>query len=348
MSAEPYADDGIVRHLSAVEPVPETEPRDRVRPNVSGDLATVFHAGPMFRRAVAGYDRFQVDSYVRWAEDELATADSEREHLLARHLRAQAALEEARQLLSHSSGGGEFLGVSRRIGSMLAAAADEAESMRAEAEADRSLASAQAERTVADAERVLADAEVAAGRLIAEATIRAEEMTAEAGRIVAEAEQAGRDARAESVARLAEVRAIEQRAAEHAAQIRRQAMDEAMGARVQAREDVVRMLSTGREERRRADDEAAGIRERQDRDTAARRSALVAEVADLERRQAALRAELDRAAEPVAASSATSYLHVRGYLRRVRSRLLWQVAPWRSAPRPSPAVGASHGGSTDA
>ena len=41
----------------------------------------------MFGRAVAGYDRFQVDTYVRWAEDELATADREREHLMALYLR---------------------------------------------------------------------------------------------------------------------------------------------------------------------------------------------------------------------------------------------------------------------
>src|SRR6185503_6037845 len=107
------------------------------RPNVSGDLPTVFSSAPMFRRAVAGYDRFQVDTYVRWAEDELATADRELEHLAARHVGTRAALEEARQLLSHSSGGQEFLRLSDRIGSMLATAADDAASIRAEAEADR-------------------------------------------------------------------------------------------------------------------------------------------------------------------------------------------------------------------
>ena len=91
----------------------------------------------MFRRAVVGYDRFQVDTYVRWAEDELATADREREHLVARVVRTQADLEESRQLLSHSAAGGEFLQVSRRIGALLATAADEAEGLRADAEADR-------------------------------------------------------------------------------------------------------------------------------------------------------------------------------------------------------------------
>ena len=82
---------------------------DRERPVLSGDLPTVLEAAPMFRRAPLGYDRFQVDTYVRWAEDELATADREREHLLARQLRTQAALDEATQLLPHSSSAAEFL-----------------------------------------------------------------------------------------------------------------------------------------------------------------------------------------------------------------------------------------------
>src|SRR3712207_9045432 len=90
---------------------------ERERPNVSGDLPTVLDAAPMFRRAVVGYDRFQVDTYVQWAEDELATADREREHLAARHLQSLAALLEARELLSHSPGGAEFLRGPSRIAS---------------------------------------------------------------------------------------------------------------------------------------------------------------------------------------------------------------------------------------
>jgi hypothetical protein len=41
---------------------------DRERPNVSGVLPTIFAAAPVFRGALLGYDRFQVDSYVQWAE----------------------------------------------------------------------------------------------------------------------------------------------------------------------------------------------------------------------------------------------------------------------------------------
>jgi len=282
------------------------------RPNLSGDLGEVFQAAPMFRRAVSGYDRFQVESYVQWAEGELASADRERERLLERHLRAQASLADAQRLLSHSAAGGKFLQVSDRIGAMLAAAADEAEGMRAEADAERCAASTQAERTVADAERVLAAAETEAERLLAEAAAGVHESAAEAARIVQEAEQAGSEARAEAQARLDKVRVIEQRAAEHAEQLRRQAAEEAAAARLNARDEVVRLLTTGREERRRADAEAAATRERQDRDAATRaaalraeadflehrRAALVAEVAALEHRNAALRDEGDWLAGP--------------------------------------------------
>src|SRR5215207_1493396 len=143
MSVQMHADDEPARPLSAFETVVlGVEPPDRRRPNVSGDLSTVFQAAPMFRRAVAGYDRFQVDTYVQWAEDELATADREREHLVARHLETRAELAEARELLSHSAGGGEFLRLSQRIGSMLAVAADEAEGITAEAEGLRAEAAA--------------------------------------------------------------------------------------------------------------------------------------------------------------------------------------------------------------
>ena len=270
MSAELHAGDGA---------------RDDRRPNVTGDLPSVLQAGPMFRRAVLGYDRFQVDTYVRWAEDELTTADREREHLVARCLRVQADLEESRQLLSHSSAGAEFLQVSRRIGSLLATAADEAESLRADAEADRSAASAQADETIAQAEQFLADGKQEAERLVAYAVLEAAATVAEAKRTAAEitlrAEQLRREARAEAATRLESVQVIEQRAAEEAEQIRRHAEEAASAALLQAREDVLRMLTAGREERRRADAQAAADRERRDREAMARSAFLRAEVAAL-------------------------------------------------------------------
>jgi hypothetical protein len=300
MTAELLADDDVVGTVSVREPVPAVEPPDRRRPNVSGDLPTVFQAAPLFRRTVAGYDRFQVDTYVQWAEEELATADREREHLVAGLLRTRAELAEAQELLSHSAGGGEFLQVSHRIGSMLAVAADEAESLRAEAQADRSAATVEAQRLVAEAERARADAEAEAGRTIAQAAAAAEELAAEARRIVDGAERTDREARARAEARLEEARAVELRAAESAARIREQALEEAAAVRLRARDEVLRMLSTAREERRRADDGAAATRERQDREAAARLVSLLAEVETLEHRRAALLGELELLAEPVA------------------------------------------------
>src|SRR5215203_2246303 len=105
MTAPSGTDEGTTQPSAEPETSSGTEPRARSRPPLSGDLLTVFRAAPMFRRAVAGYDRFQVDTYVRWAEDELATADREREHLLERHLRTRAALEQAQKLVSHSPAG---------------------------------------------------------------------------------------------------------------------------------------------------------------------------------------------------------------------------------------------------
>ena len=275
------------------------EPEDRERPNVSGDLPAVFEAVPMFRRAALGYDRFQVDTYVRWAEEELSTADRERRHLESRHLATRAALDEARELLSHSSSGGEFLQLSRRLGSMLATAADEAESMHAQAEADRAAALAEAQRTVADAEQALAEARAEAGRIVTEAGSAAEQVRAHAEHLVDEAERALEAAHAEIAVRLAEVAAAEVRAAEDAALLLQRAADDAEAARLQARGELVSMLATAREERRRADAAAAATREGRDREAAARYVALVAEVESLEHRRDVLRAEIDLLSGPV-------------------------------------------------
>ena len=298
------------------------QPLDRPRPNVSGDLPGVFSAAPMFRRVVAGYDPYQVDTYVQWAEEELATADREREHLMARHLSTRAALEEARRLLPHSAGGGEFLRLSRRMGTMLAAAADEAERMRVEAEAEAEAASVHAEQTVATAERALAQAEAEADRLVAEAAGRAEDMAAEAGLIVAAAQRTLSEARAEAEARLEEVRAVECRAAEHAHQVRQRAAAEVSAARSQARAEIVAMLGTGREERRRADAAAAAIRERLDREAATRYVSLVADVQALEQRRAALRQEV--------AVLAASVTEAPGGRWELAVRRLVERLPWRS------------------
>ncbi|WP_347056974.1 hypothetical protein ABC795_09725 [Blastococcus sp. HT6-30] len=273
---------------------------ERERPNVTGDLSTLFRAAPMFGRALAGYDRFQVDTYVQWAEDELATAEREREHLLARCLDTRRELAEARELLDHSAGAGEFLRLSDRIGSMLAAAADEAAGITAEADAVRAAAQAEAEELVARAAAELADARTRAREIIADATARAETILAAAGRTRDDAEQARRDAAEEAAARMAEARAVEQCAADRAALLGRQAAADVAHLRLQGRDEVVRMLASGREERRRADAAAEVERERLDCAAADRRAALLADVTALVRRRSELEAELRRAAGSIA------------------------------------------------
>ncbi len=296
MSVELHADNAVDGDSGLL---PRAITTGRVRPGVPADLDRVLEAAPMFRRALAGYDRFEVESYVQWAETELATAEREREHLLARQLETGNALDEARELLGHSAGGGEFLQVSRHIGAMLAAAADEAQVIRAEAEAVRQDVSAFAADTGAEARRVAADAAAAADRVLAEAREAAAEKAEHARRTLAVAEETRERAMAEAEALLADARLARGRATEHADRIREQAAREADAARLQARDEVVRMLAVGREERRRADAEATATRERLDRDAAARTAALLADVAVLEERRAALRTEVQRLAAAV-------------------------------------------------
>jgi hypothetical protein len=282
----------------------------------------------MFRRVLLGYDRFQVDTYVRWAEDELATADRERDHLVARHIEARAELADAQELLSHSAGGGEFLQLSRRIGTLLATAADEAESMRAEAKAARAHAAGQATRTVARADQALADAETEAERLVAAAAVRVEELTAQGAEIVDAAEQMCRTIHADAEARLAAARSVERDADARAEQIRRQAADEIAAARLVARNEILAMLDAGRAERRRADAEGAAIRERLDREAVARRAVLLGEIAALERRRSALRAELELMAGP-ATDPTEGPLGLP--VRRLHDRLRWRLGSLRAS-----------------
>ena len=262
------------------------------RPDVPGDLDTMFRAAPLFGRAVAGYDRFQVDTYVRWAEEELATAEREREHLMTRHVRTRAELDDARRLLAHSPAGAELLQVSGRIGELLAAAADEADGIRAEARAELSAATRKAEHLLARADETVRAAQAWARRLVADATAEAARVTGEATRVLADAEATHRRSCAEAAARAEELRLLGERAAEHAARLRQETTDEVAAVLLRARAEVVAMLDTGRELRRRADEAAAASRARLDREATARRAALLTDVAQLERRRAALQEEL--------------------------------------------------------
>jgi hypothetical protein len=328
MTAELHADDRAA--------LPATEAPDHDgRPTLSGDLPTLFRAGPMFRRIAVGYDRFQVDTYVQWAEEELATAEREHERLLTRHVETRAALEEARGLLAHSAGGAELVRVSGRIAAMLAAAADEAETMRVEADAEASAVSAAAQATLADAQKVRAAAAAEAQRTIAGATAEAEELVASAGRIVDDAELTRSEARLEAEARLAKIAALELRAAQAADQVRQNALEEAAAARLHARAEIAAMLATAREERRRADEAATASRTRLDDEASTRRVALLAEVEELERRRAALRAALKRQAGQTPAPARQG---LRDHLERFRHGLAFTGLHWRPVATPSAPV----------
>ena len=327
MSTSLHVDEGVARPVGDPDAETAAELAARARPNFSGDLPALLEAAPMFRRAVAGYDRFQVDTYVQWAEDELATAEREREHLIARTLETRAALDEARLLLSHSPAGGEFLQLSGSIGTLLATAADEAQALRSDAAADRAAAADEWQRTTASAQALLLDAEARAVQLTTDAATEADAVNAAARRMLDEAEfQAdaiSTAARSEAEALRAAARLVEQRAAEESEQIRRQSIEEAVAVRLRARDEVLQMLTTGREERRRADAAAAAVRERLDQDAATRLAALLAEVDALEHRRSTLRAEREQMVGS-ATRPETGRLHLR--LRRgvdmLRSRSL--------------------------
>jgi cell division septum initiation protein DivIVA len=250
--------------LAAVPSPPAVEPVDRRRPTLSGDLRTLFQHAPVFRRRPGGYDRFQVDTYVRWAEEELAAAAHERDEILLRYARLRADLDEARRLLCHPPAGRESLQLSVRLGSVLAAAADQADGIRADAEAVLAAARTESERMLseaaAEAARIVAEATAEADRRVAEAdgmVAEADRLVAEANDTVAEAERVMAEARTEAEARLAKVWEIERLAGERTDRLRQEAARDAETARLQARDEVLRTLAAAREERRRWEERRA-------------------------------------------------------------------------------------------
>lgn len=273
-SADDVLDGDDHEHTAARDPL------DGRRPTLSGDLREMVGFGPVFRRSVGGYDRFAVDTYVRWAESELATAGRMREEMLTRIGRLRADLDEARRQMAQSAGVREALRLVPRIGWVLAAAADQADDMRADADAERAAATAEAERLVSEAteeaRRIVAEATAEAATILTSARAEAERLAAEADAVVAEAGRTAEEARAEACRRHAEITALEQRAADEAERTRQAAQRDADAARMQARDDAIAMFTAAREERRRADAAAQ-----------AARAALRAEIEQLELRRSA-------------------------------------------------------------
>jgi cell division septum initiation protein DivIVA len=163
------------------------------RPDVDAGLDQLLDRRPMFRRRHRGYDRFQVDNYVAWAEAELDAARRQCDYLLSRYGACAAQLEMVRRMPRRSMTGP----VSARLGEMLRLASEEAEGITA-AGID------EAERIVTGA-RVEAEARLRKVGGIREAALAAgEELRAQARR---DAEQLLRTAAAQRDAAAAEAAA---------------------------------------------------------------------------------------------------------------------------------------------
>lgn len=149
-------------------PFPWTDPAS------SGELDALLAPRPVFRAALRGYDRLQVDNYVARAETELLAVRRANDDLLTRYGACSAELEISRRLLACSPAGREQVRTSERVGEILRLAADEAarltEAGAADADRIRAVARGEADAllrrarevrdgAVADCERMRAEAE---------------------------------------------------------------------------------------------------------------------------------------------------------------------------------------------
>ena len=171
-------------------PFPWTDPAS------SGELDALLAPRPVFRAALRGYDRLQVDNYVARAETELLAVRRANDDLLTRYGACSAELEISRRLLACSPAGREQVRTSERVGEILRLAADEAarltEAGAADADRIRAVARGEADAllrrarevrdgAVADCERMRAeaqDARAAADEELARAHAEIGRMTA--------------------------------------------------------------------------------------------------------------------------------------------------------------------------
>jgi cell division septum initiation protein DivIVA len=151
-------------------------PSPRTDPAPPGGLDALLEPRPVFRAALRGYDRLQVDNYVAWARTELLAVRRANDDLLTRYGACSAELEISRRLLACSPAGREQVRTSERVGEILRLAADEAarltEAGAADADRIRGVARAEADAllrrarevrdgAVADCERMREEAEEA-------------------------------------------------------------------------------------------------------------------------------------------------------------------------------------------
>ncbi|MGY1724446.1 DivIVA domain-containing protein [Blastococcus sp. SYSU DS0533] len=283
----------------------EEVPPDGAVPPVqrpTGGLEVLLDHGPSFRGSVRGYDRVQVDNYVAWAENELAAAQREREHLLDRVVACGTELEISRRLLAEQPVGRERPAVSARVGEVLRLAEDQAAQVLDAAEAE-------AAQLRADA-RLEADARLRKAHEIKELAIDvADQLRVNAQRDRAEGAAALERAQAEAAELLRAAGAERDRLAAEAAAERDRLAAEAAAERdrlaTEAAAERDRLAAEAAAERERAAEQAHGERAAADEAAAAHLATVRAEVEDLcrQRDQAreSLRCLTDRIGEALQA-----------------------------------------------
>ncbi|TYP90362.1 hypothetical protein [Blastococcus xanthinilyticus] len=202
-------------------------------PRPAGGLETLLADQPVFRGAVRGYDRLEVDNYVAWAENELTAAQREREHLLDRVVACGTELEISRRLLAEQPAGRDRPVVSARVSEVLRLAEDQAAQV-------LDAADAEAEQLLADA-RLEADARLRKAHEIKELAIEvADQLRVNGQRDRAEAAAVLEQAKAEAVQLLAAAATERDRLAAAAAAQRDALAAEAAAARARADEQAER------------------------------------------------------------------------------------------------------------
>ena len=189
-------------------------PSPRTDPAPLGGLDALLEPRPVFRAALRGYDRLQVDDYVAWARTELLAVRRANDDLLTRYGACSAELEISRRLLACSPAGREQVRTSERVGEILRLAADEAARLTdagaadadrirgvARAEADALLRRAREVRdgAVADCERMREEAEearAAAEEELAQAHAEVRRLTAQLDEVLQALAGEGQPARA--------------------------------------------------------------------------------------------------------------------------------------------------------
>jgi cell division septum initiation protein DivIVA len=173
---------------------PVGPPAPRSAPRPSGEPGAPFEPRPMFRAALRGYDRPQVDDYVAWADTELLAVRRANDDLLTRYGACSAELEISRRLLACSPAGREQVRTSERVGEILRLAADEAARL--------------TEAGAADADRIRAVARAEADALLRRAREVRDSAVADCERMRAEAEEVRAAAREELTRAHAEIRRL--------------------------------------------------------------------------------------------------------------------------------------------